>query len=171
MNAKSDLRWEDIVSPTMTPEDYMNKYWDKIKLNYKTYEPKTETLQQITNFLTSRKEKLRIVVLGADWCPDCNRNLPRMIKIIRSLKNIDFDFKILYGIMVNALHKSGEPLWHKTRSPPEAINPKFTLKAIPTFYFFNSSGALLGTIVENPKAQSTLEEDILAILQHNKLSF
>ncbi len=168
MNAKSDLSWEDIISPTMTPEAYMNKFWDKIKLNYETYEPKTEILEQITNFLTSRKEKLRIAVLGAEWCPDCNRNLPRMIKIIRTLKNLDFDFKILYGIMVNALHKPGEPLWHKTRSPPEVIDPKFDLKAIPTFYFFNSSRNLLGVIVENPKTQSTLEEDLLAILQQNQ---
>jgi hypothetical protein len=90
-----------------------------------------------------------------------------MIKIIRSLENLDIEFKILYGIMVNALHKPDEPLWHKTRSPPEAVDPKFNLKAIPTFYFFNSSGKLLDIIIENPKPQSTLEEEILNILKNN----
>jgi hypothetical protein len=79
----------------------------------------------------------------------------------------DFEVKVLYGIMKNALHKPGETIWHKKRSPPEATDPKFDLGAIPTFYFFNKSGKYLGEIVENPKDQSTLEEDILQIIEKN----
>jgi hypothetical protein len=167
MNANSDLKWGDILSPTMTPDEYMQEFGNKIDFYYKAYQPKEEVLREIIQFLKSKKEKLKIVALGADWCPDCNKNVPRMIKIIRSLKEIETEFKILYGIMVDALHKPGEALWHKTRSPPEAVNPKFDLKAIPTFYFFNSSGTLLDVIVENPKDQSNLEEEILTILKKN----
>lgn len=165
MNTNSKLTWKEILSPTMTLDEYMNQYEEKIAFNYKTYEPKKEILQEIAQLLISRNEKIKIVVLGAEWCPDCNKNIPRMIKIINNLKNVEIDLKILYGIMVNALHKPDEPLWHKTRSPPEAVNPKFDLKAIPTFYFFNKKGNYLGQIQENP--QKTIEEDTLDIIKGN----
>ncbi|MFW9881956.1 MAG: hypothetical protein ACFFG0_53515, partial [Candidatus Thorarchaeota archaeon] len=97
--------------------------------------------------------------------PDCSRNVPNMIKIAKEINTEDFELKILYGIMKNALKKSGETIWHKKRSPPEATDPKFALKAIPSFYFFNKTGEYLGVIVENPEYQSTLEEDILKILE------
>jgi thiol-disulfide isomerase/thioredoxin len=163
----NDLKWNDLISPTMSPDDYLKEFGDKIAYNYKTYEPKTDVLEEIKDFLKSKKESLKIVALGADWCPDCNRNVPHMIKIVKLMKSKDVTFHILYGIMVNALHKPGETIWHKKRSPPEAVNSKFNLKAIPTFYFFNSNGKFLDVIVEGPKTQSTLEEDMLEILEKN----
>ena len=90
-----------------------------------------------------------------------------MIKIVKSMGSNNIELKILYGVMVNALHKPGETLWHKQRSPPEAVNPKFDLRKIPTFYFFDGSGKYLGVIVENPKHGSTLEEDGFEIIEKN----
>lgn len=167
MTTKLDLRWNDLVSPTMSPNDYLKEFGDKIANNYKIYEPKSDVLEKILKLLKEKKEKLKIVALGADWCPDCNINVPGMIKIVKLMKSQDVDFQILYGIMVNALHKPGESIWHKKRSPPEAVEPKFDLKKIPTFYFFNAKGDNIGLIVENPKYSSTLEEDLLEILEKN----
>jgi len=133
MTSISDLTWADLVSPTMTPEEYFKIYKDKISKVYKSYEPKSEIIEKIKQFLKSKQEKLKIVALGADWCPDCSKNIPRMIKLIKNINTKDVTLKILYGIMVNALHKPGETIWHKKRSPPEATDPKFELKAIPTF--------------------------------------
>ena len=158
-----NLKWNDLVSPTMTPDEYLKTYGDKVAYNYETYEPKSTILEKIKNYLRNKNEKLKIVALGADWCPDCSRNVPRMIKIVKLIKSKDISLDILYGIMVNALHKPGETIWHKKRSPPEAINPKFELKAIPTFYFFNANGNLLDVIVEHPKA--SIEEDTLDIVE------
>ena len=141
-----DLKWEDLVSPTMNPDAYLKEYGEKIALNYKTYEPKLDILEKISELLTEKKETLKIVVLGENWCPDCTRNVPRMIKIVKLMKNKDLNFKILY-------------------SPPEAVKTNFDLKKIPTFYFFNENGDLMGIIVENPKYSSTLEEDLLEILE------
>jgi len=163
MNNKTDLKWKDLVSPTMSPDEYLKEFGDKIAHNYKTYEPKTDILEEIKELLKSKKEALKIVALGADWCPDCNKNVPRMIKIVKLMKSKDVTFHILYGIMVNALHKPDEIIWHKTRSPPEAVNPKFDLKAIPTFYFFNRNNEFLGMIKEHPK--QTIEEDTLEIIK------
>ncbi|MCK4370822.1 MAG: thioredoxin family protein [Candidatus Lokiarchaeota archaeon] len=167
MNLKFDLKWSDLVSPTMTPDEYLKIYGDKIKRVYESYEPKSDTLNDIKNLLKNKKEKLKIIALGADWCPDCSRNVPRMIKIVKFLNTEEVGLQILYGIMVNALHKPGETIWHKNRSPPEANDPKFDLKAIPSFYFFNDAGEYLGIIVENPDYTSTLEEDILKILKRS----
>jgi len=166
MNSKMDLNWSDIVSPTMTIDEYLKIYEDKIRKVYQKYEPKLNVLNEIKDLLKNKKEMLKIVALGADWCPDCSRNIPRMIKIVNNMEPQDVDLKILYGIMVNTFHKPGETIWHKTRSPPEATDTKFNLKAIPTFYFFNKAGEYLGVIVENPEYSSTLEEDILKILKN-----
>jgi len=164
MTSLLDLKWDDVVSPTMSSEDYLEQFGEKGEYNYKTYKPKSEVLEKIKNLLQENKEKLKIVALGADWCPDCNKNVPRMIKIIKSMKNKHIEFRILYGIMVNALHKPGETIWHKKRSPPEAVDPRFELKAIPTFYFFNKHKELIGIIKEHPK--ETIEEDMLEILEN-----
>lgn len=165
MKNNLDLNWTDLVSPTMSPDDYLREFGDKISYNYKVYEPKVDILKEIKAVFTNNNEQLKIVALGADWCPDCNKNIPRMIKLVKKLNTNDVEFRILYGIMVNALHKPGETLWHKTRSPPEAVNPKFELEKIPTFYFFNKNGDYLGQIKENPK--KTIEEDTLEIIQEN----
>ena len=165
MKSQMNLKWNDLVSPTMTPDEYLKTYGDKVAYNYETYEPKSTILEKIKNYLRNKNEKLKIVALGADWCPDCSENVPRMIKIVKLIKSRDISFDILYGIMVNALHKPGETIWHKKRSPPEAIDPKFDLKAIPTFYFFNANGNFLDVIVEHPK--TSIEEDILEILEKN----
>ncbi|GAH02802.1 unnamed protein product [marine sediment metagenome] len=81
-----DLKWEDLISPTMSPDDYLKVYGEKIEFNYKTYEPKLDILEKISTLLKEKKEKLKIVALGADWCPDCNRNVPRMIKNVKQEK-------------------------------------------------------------------------------------
>ncbi len=167
MNLISDLRLNDLISPTMTPDEYLKIYRDKIINVYESYEPKSSVIGKIKEILTNKQEKLKIVALGADWCPDCSKNIPRMIKLIKDFKVEKFSLNILYGIMVNALHKPGEIIWHKKRSPPEATDPKFDLKAIPTFYFFNNAGEHIGVIVEHPKWKSTLEEEILEILERN----
>ena len=162
-----DLKWDDLVTPTLSPDKYLETYKERVQPTYESYKPKTEVLEKIKNLLTSKNQKLKIVALGADWCPDCTINVPKMINIHKSMNTTNVELQILYGIMVDGFHKSGGKIWHKTRSPPEALNPKFNLEKIPTFYFFNKEGNYLGTIIENPKLRSTLEEDILEIIEEN----
>ena len=73
MTTKSDLKWKDLVSPTMSPDDYLKKYKEKTGDIYKSYEPKSDALEKILTILKDKNEKLKIVALGADWCPDCNK--------------------------------------------------------------------------------------------------
>ncbi|MHA1804694.1 MAG: thioredoxin family protein [Promethearchaeota archaeon] len=162
------LKWSDLTSPMISLEDYKEKYGEKevIRKNHESYEPKKEIMDEIIKLLKTKGESLRIAALGAEWCKDCTLNVPRMIKIVENLQHeVKVELRILYGIMVNAFHKKGEILWHEKRSPPEALDPKFDLQAIPTFYLFNSRGEFLGRIIEGPKENSTLEEEIFAILK------
>jgi hypothetical protein len=167
MSILNQLKWSEIISPTLTPKEYLNKFKKKVKKTYKQYYPKSDVIVHIKEILKKRNQRVKIVALGADWCPDCSKNIPKMLKVINLLNNDDINMKILYGIIVNAFHKPGEPLWHKKRSPPEATNPKFDLKALPTFYIFNKDGNCIGSIIERPKENSTIEEDLLDILQKN----
>jgi len=163
----SGLRYNDLVSPTLSPDEYLKLYKDElvIKNNFERYTPKLKILEKIKKQLREKNQKLKIVALGAEWCPDCSKNVPHIIKILKIIDSDDLSLEILYGIIMNALHKPGEVVWHKKRSPPEAVDPKFGLKAIPTFYFFNKTDDFIGKIVENPKWRSTLEEDMLKILE------
>ena len=45
MNGITELKWNDLVSPTMTPDEYLKEFGDKIETNYKTYEPKGDALE------------------------------------------------------------------------------------------------------------------------------
>ncbi|MHA1933040.1 MAG: hypothetical protein ACW96X_10890 [Promethearchaeota archaeon] len=53
-----DLKWEDLVSPTMSSDEYLKEYGEKIDHNYKTYEPKLDVLEKINALLKEKKEKL-----------------------------------------------------------------------------------------------------------------
>ena len=163
----NDIRWSDIKSETMTPEVYFKKYDHKPSIikNYEDYAPKIEVIQEIRKILKDKNESFKILVIGADWCPDCSVNTPRKVQIRDKLKDEKSELKILYGVKVNALRKQGEILWHQSQSPPEAVNPNFDLKKIPTIYFFNKEGKYLARIIENPGVNSTLEEDMLKILK------
>ena len=161
------LRYNDLVSPTMSVDEYLEQKAKYIRENYENYEPKPEIIENIKKFLTEKNQNLKIVALGADWCPDCSRNVPRMIKVVHSITNGNVEMRILYGVMVNALHRPGETIWHESRSPPEATDPRFDLEAIPSFYFFNAKDEFLGVIIEGPKWTSSLEKDILEILKKN----
>ncbi|MBD3211606.1 MAG: hypothetical protein GF311_03280 [Candidatus Lokiarchaeota archaeon] len=161
------IRWDDIESSTMNPADYLDyvEKDTKLKENYNQYSPNEEILDKISNIITKKNEKVNLLAIGAEWCKDCAKQVPAMLKIANSLENDIFHFEILYGVKTNPFHKEDEPLWHEKHSPPEATDPRFALEAIPTFYIFTKEGTYLGRIVEGPEDKKTLEEEILEILE------
>ena len=38
--------------------------------------------------LSEKKLKLKVLAIGAEWCPDCAVHVPSMIKIIEALDDI-----------------------------------------------------------------------------------
>ena len=94
MKKITNLKLSDLVSLTMSPNEYLKKYSDKIELNYNKYEPKPEVLAKITELLKYKEEKLNNVALSADCCSACSRNIPQIIKIVKLLNNKNLDLKI-----------------------------------------------------------------------------
>ncbi|MFX1338627.1 MAG: thioredoxin family protein [Promethearchaeota archaeon] len=159
------LTWADIKSETMFIDDYLKIFKDKAEIvkNYEKYKPKTKHLKHIKDFISKKHIKVKILAMGAQWCHDCAEQVPHMIKIVKELGAEYIDITMLYGIKVNVFRKEGEILWDKKHSPPEAVDPKFDLNAIPTFFIFKEN-ELIGRIVERPKRFSTLERDLCNIL-------
>ncbi len=165
---KLNLKFADIESQTLDPGNYLENFKDKqlIIFHYKNYEPNLNLIQEIKDFLLKKHEMLRILAIGADWCPDCTIHVPSMAKIVKQMNTDNIQFQILYGVKVDAFRKDGSKIWHKQKSPPEAVDDKFDLIKIPTFYFFNKEGNYIGRIVEKP--EKTLEKDLLLILKNSK---
>jgi len=161
------LAWSDIETDGMNEKEYLEKFADKEEVvqNYTDYEPKKDVIEKIKEKLISKDERLKILSIGAAWCPDCIRNLPYAIKIRENLGQLVKDFKIIYGVKVDPYKKKNKErvAWSEQHSPPEATNPKFDLKKIPIIYIFNQNGMLINRIVENPE-RDTIEEDILSFL-------
>lgn len=160
------LKWSDIKSEAMSMDEYLKEFEDREDIinNYENYIPKSKHLTHIGELLEEIPRGLKIFVMGAGWCPDSTEQIPDMIKILKELNSDNIEMRILYGIKVNLLRKNGEILWDKNYSPPEAVDPKFDLVAIPTFYFFIDD-EYVGRIVEHPKKFSTLERDFCNIIK------
>ncbi len=91
-----ELKWSDLTSPTLSPDKYLETYENRVKSTYESYKPNVDILEKIEHLLLDKNQKLKIVALGADWCPDCTINVPKMIKITKSMNITDVDLQILY---------------------------------------------------------------------------
>ena len=88
---------------------------------------------------------VKILVVHADWCPDCEYTLPNLKSVMQHLPNIE-----LSEVEVNFRKKD-----------PHGIAEKYQVKRIPTFVVLQN-GKEVGKIVEYP--QTTIEDDIVKFL-------
>ena len=57
-----NLTWDDLKSPTLTPDVYLEKFARKVNENYESYEPKKQILETISNLLAEKEETSQISV-------------------------------------------------------------------------------------------------------------
>jgi len=88
-----------------------------------------------------------ITIVMASWCPDSQREVPRMIKVLEAL---DYPMEMVKIIAVN-----------RQKEVPNIDLSAMEIKYVPTFIFYKD-GEELGRIVEMPK--QSLEIDIINIL-------
>lgn len=108
---------------------------------YDSYRPKTELIDAIV----ARLPRARVVVVSADWCKDCRREVPRFARIAERL-----------------------PDWTvELRDDDDETRTELNIRAIPTFVVRNpETGEELGRIVESPESGS-VEGDLLAIAERH----
>jgi len=163
------LEWNDIKSNQLDYKDYIKTFSHKNEVikTYENYKPDTKIIKQIKDLVKIKQIELKILVIGAEWCPDCMIYAPQLVKIIENIDIKEITLKFIYGVRVDPFHKKGDLIWHKKKSPPEATDPKFNLEKIPTIYFFNTEGILFGKIIESPEKFQKLEREMLHIFQKN----
>lgn len=139
--------------------------------NFDEYAPDPDALTEIRRLLDARGESLTLLVIGASWCPDCQRNVPALGKVEAVLDDPRFVVRVLGGVKTRPLKKKRDGkgdkqvVWAVPPSPPEAADPAFDLRKIPTIYLFDREGRLLGRIVENPEHEDTVEGEVLHLLR------
>ena len=108
---------------------------------YEQYRPRLDTIQQIKQLLP----EAHVEIVGASWCGDCRRQIPRFAALAERLTTWSVD---LLG-------------------DDKATRERLEIKRIPTFIVRATKGGKeLGRIVETP-ASDSLEGDLLAIAKAN----
>ena len=154
------LQWAEYIATVKEPQ-----FREAYEASYRTYVPKSAIINEIKLWLAKTNETIQIVAFGAKWCPDCQVQMPRLVKIAEGVNDLRFSTGLIGGLMtkIPTQRKAGEPIWKSPPSPPESVDSSFDMSHIPIFYIFGIKGKCIGRIVERPK-KSTIEEDILAIL-------
>lgn len=108
---------------------------------YERYRPNLGTVREIARLLPSA----HVEIVGASWCKDCRREIPRFAAIAERL----------HGWSVELLDDS------------KGTRERLEIERIPTFIVRSEQGGKeLGRIVESP-ASGALEADLLAIATAN----
>jgi thiol-disulfide isomerase/thioredoxin len=108
---------------------------------YEQYRPRLDTVQRIKKLLP----EAHVEIVGASWCKDCRREIPRFAALAERLNTWSVD---LLG-------------------DDKATRERLSIERIPTFIVRASKGGKeLGRIVESP-ASASLEGDLLAIAEAN----
>jgi len=97
-------------------------------------------------------------VFSAEWCPDCQRNVP-VLALIHEATGLEV--RVFGHIMRDS--KSNTRRWAVPPSPREV--DEFNVAKIPYIVVLDKKGAKMGEIVENPRPGLTLEEELLGILE------
>ena len=164
------VRWEDLKSHLIPGSQYLNKitnsqFFEIYRGNFEKYSPNMNVLGQMKAWFSQNLEELRIVILGAEWCPDCQRNGAALLKIELILNDPTFRLFFLSGVKTNPLRRTKTDIhWAVPPSPPEVNDPKFAVKAIPMIYLFLREGQCIGLITENPSHTKTIEEELMFYL-------
>lgn len=157
----ADIRSEYKIGYQYIPEE------PAYKDNYEKYQPSQEIIDKIKAWLDEKEQYIVFVAFGATWCGDCKVQLPRLVKIERTLKDKRFEVRVLGGIKVKPPYEreKGKVIWKSPPSPPETLDERFDMFHIPAIFIFDKAGRCLGKIDEKPEHKPTMEEEILYYLE------
>jgi thiol-disulfide isomerase/thioredoxin len=147
----------EIRKKTVSANEYINgleqPFREKFLARKRTYQLHTETVKQ----LKTLKGLYVVVAFSAAWCKDCAANIPVLALLS---EETGLEVRVFGGLRkdpLSHLHK-----WRIPPSPPET--ELFNVDKIPLVLIFDIAGNETGRIVETPKRQPTLEQEILEII-------
>jgi len=147
----------EIRKKTVTAKEYINSLEQPFKEGFlarkRTYQLHTETVKQLKEL----KERYEVVAFSAAWCKDCAANIP-----VLALLNDEtgLEVRVFGGIKKDPLSHL-----HKWRIPPSPREIElFTVDKLPCILILDIAGNEIGRIVEAPKRQPTLEQEMLELI-------
>lgn len=130
---------------------------EKFLMRKQAYQLKSEAINQLEKF----SDKYVIVAFSTGWCKDCTANIPVLALIFEAT---GLEVRIFGGLKKDPLSHSLK--WRIPPSPPEVET--FHVDKIPLIIVFDIEGKEIGRIVENPREEPTLEEELLRIILENR---
>lgn len=123
-------------------EDLLTRF-PQYKEKMETYQPDSLSIEKIKAF----GEDLEVLVFLGTWCPDCKREVPKFLKILKMADNPKISLR-MYGL-------------DRTKESWAGLPKEYNLTYVPTF-IFSHKGQEIGRIVEKP--ETTIEGDFVRIL-------
>ncbi len=148
----SEIR-KETISVSQYLEGIKQPFRENFLARKQTYQPKREAINQLKKFA----EKYTVVAFSAEWCKDCTANIPVLALISEAT---GLEVRIFGGLMRDPLSHTGK--WRIPPSPPEV--EKFNVEKIPLIILFDKDSKEVGKIIENPRREPTLEEELLKIM-------
>lgn len=150
----------EVRQRTVSVNQYINNIKEPFRAKFlerkKTYKLNVDVLSKLKDFAND----YLIIAFSAEWCKDCAANIPILALISEA---IGLEVRVFGGLKRNPLSQGKK--WSIPPSPLEVET--FHVDKIPYILVFNKKGEKVGEIIENPKKELTLEEEILKILLGN----
>lgn len=121
---------------------------------YETYRLNEEAVTKIRYY----SDRYLVVVFSAEWCPDCQRNVPILALLSRQA---GLEIRVFGHLMRDT--KNDERRWMIPPSPPEVDD--FDVVKIPHIAVLDMKGEVVGEIIENPAEGKSLEQALLDIFE------
>jgi thiol-disulfide isomerase/thioredoxin len=146
-----------IMRRTVSVDEYMDSLPQRFKSKFLERKMTYQLNKQVVRELRKCGKNMFIVVFSAEWCKDCAVNVPVLALLA---ERTEIKVRVFGGLKTDPLNPRER--WRIPPSPPE-VNA-FDVVKTPHIIMFDRQGKQLGTIVENPKSENTLEEEILEII-------
>jgi thiol-disulfide isomerase/thioredoxin len=111
----------------------------------------------VTEKLKKYSGEVVVFAFSAEWCPDCQKNIP-VLGLISETTGLEV--RIFGHLMRDPKKPKG--FWKIPPSPAEV--EEFQVRKIPTIIVIDRRGTKVGEIIENPQEGRTLEEALLDML-------
>jgi thiol-disulfide isomerase/thioredoxin len=148
---------ESIKKRSQSVKEYVSSLEDKWK-DIQLEESESYNLDQdVVNKLGEYSNQLTIVSIGANWCKDCRKVIPVLLKLE---KEIGLEIRVFGSVKTSPLNPNRQ--WAVPPSPPEV--DEWSVSAIPWIVIFDKDGNGIGTIIEKPKHRPTLEAELLYMI-------
>jgi hypothetical protein len=153
-----NLDLAEIKRRTVSVSDYIDSieepFREKFLERKKTYNLSQKTVRQLLQYAG----KYVVIAFSAAWCKDCTTNVP-VLALISEASGIEV--RIFGGLKKDPLNPE-----HKWRIPPSPQDVEtFKVDKIPLIIIADVKGREVGRIVENPRNQPTLEQELLEIIE------